>query len=139
VRVIQANGLLPGLAHRFGSHCRLFKHKPHHDPLLLLYRDDPCVVIGRNQNPWKEVNMAELRRAGTPFIRRRSGGGTVYHVSRYMPSHPWRVLKGALGSRQFELLNPPSKIFIRPERFRESRVTGHPVPWPLSRERKRAE
>ncbi|KAF9644504.1 Lipoyltransferase and lipoate-protein ligase [Thelephora ganbajun] len=57
----------------------LFKHKPHNDPLLLLYRDDPCVVIGRNQNPWKEVNMTELRGVGIPFIRRRSGGGTVYH------------------------------------------------------------
>lgn len=59
---------------------RLFKEKPTQEPLLLIYRDNPCVVIGRNQNPWKEVNFAALRRANIPFIRRRSGGGTVYHV-----------------------------------------------------------
>ncbi|KAI0303928.1 hypothetical protein BC826DRAFT_980470 [Russula brevipes] len=57
----------------------LFKEKPIQEPLLLLYRDEPCVIIGRNQNPWKEVNFPALRRAGIPFIRRRSGGGTVYH------------------------------------------------------------
>ncbi|KAI0689233.1 Lipoyltransferase and lipoate-protein ligase [Cytidiella melzeri] len=57
----------------------LFRHKSHKEPLLLLYRDKPCVVIGRNQNPWKEVNSSASRRTGIPFIRRRSGGGTVYH------------------------------------------------------------
>ncbi|KAA1466615.1 Lipoyltransferase and lipoate-protein ligase [Dentipellis sp. KUC8613] len=57
----------------------LFKYKPPKEPLLLLYRDSPCVVIGRNQNPWKEVNIPALNEAGIPFIRRRSGGGTVYH------------------------------------------------------------
>ncbi|THU91917.1 Lipoyltransferase and lipoate-protein ligase [Dendrothele bispora CBS 962.96] len=58
----------------------LFRHKTPSEPLLFLYRDDPCVVIGRNQNPWKEVNLPALRaREGVPFIRRRSGGGTVYH------------------------------------------------------------
>ncbi|EIN10496.1 Lipoyltransferase and lipoate-protein ligase [Punctularia strigosozonata HHB-11173 SS5] len=57
----------------------LFRHKPHKEPLLLLYRDEPCVVIGRNQNPWKEINLPALNAAGIPFIRRRSGGGTVYH------------------------------------------------------------
>ncbi|KAI0722351.1 Lipoyltransferase and lipoate-protein ligase [Cerioporus squamosus] len=57
----------------------LFRHKSPEKPLLLLYRDDPCVVIGRNQNPWKEVNIRASRRTGIPFIRRHSGGGTVYH------------------------------------------------------------
>lgn len=59
---------------------RLFKEKLTQEPLLLIYRDEPCVVIGRNQNPWKEVNFPALRRANIPFIRRRSGGGSVYHV-----------------------------------------------------------
>ncbi|KAK7060237.1 hypothetical protein VNI00_001002 [Paramarasmius palmivorus] len=57
----------------------LFRNKPAHEPLLLLYRDEPCVVIGRNQNPWKEVNLPASERTGIPWIRRRSGGGTVYH------------------------------------------------------------
>ncbi|KAH9899541.1 Lipoyltransferase and lipoate-protein ligase [Cubamyces lactineus] len=57
----------------------LFRHKSPDEPALLLYRDSPCVVIGRNQNPWKEVNLRASRRTGIPFIRRHSGGGTVYH------------------------------------------------------------
>lgn len=66
---------------------RLFKEKPVQEPLLLIYRDKPCVIIGRNQNPWKEVNFPALHRANIPFIRRRSGGGTVYHV-RLVPLPP---------------------------------------------------
>ncbi|KAJ7506573.1 hypothetical protein B0H11DRAFT_1706566 [Mycena galericulata] len=57
----------------------LFRHSPPEKPLLFLYRNRPCVVIGRNQNPWKEVNMDALRSREVPFVRRRSGGGTVYH------------------------------------------------------------
>ncbi|KAG2369774.1 hypothetical protein BDR07DRAFT_1388294 [Suillus spraguei] len=57
----------------------LFRHAPQKEPLLLLYRDAPCVVIGRNQNPWKEVNLHAARAQGIPWVRRRSGGGTVYH------------------------------------------------------------
>ncbi|KIP07731.1 hypothetical protein PHLGIDRAFT_410732 [Phlebiopsis gigantea 11061_1 CR5-6] len=57
----------------------LFRHKSPKDPLLLFYRDEPCIVIGRNQNPWKEVNLSSAENTGTPWIRRRSGGGTVYH------------------------------------------------------------
>ncbi|KIM35162.1 hypothetical protein M413DRAFT_368643 [Hebeloma cylindrosporum] len=57
----------------------LFRNAPRSSPLLLIYRDSPCVIIGRNQNPWTEVNFPALRAVGTSFVRRRSGGGTVYH------------------------------------------------------------
>ncbi|KAJ7639446.1 Lipoyltransferase and lipoate-protein ligase [Roridomyces roridus] len=57
----------------------LFRHAPPDRPLLFLYRNTPCVVIGRNQNPWLEVNMGALQTRDVQFIRRRSGGGTVYH------------------------------------------------------------
>ena len=89
---------------------RLFKEKPAHEPLLLIYRDRPCIVIGRNQNPWKEVNFPELHRANIPFIRRRSGGGTVYHVCvsvlcfpHYCGAHFPRV-----GHGKYQFLCPPS-------------------------------
>jgi lipoate-protein ligase A len=39
------------------------------------------VVIGRNQNPWIEVNLGVLRNEelDVKLVRRRSGGGTVFH------------------------------------------------------------
>ncbi|PFH62125.1 hypothetical protein XA68_14964 [Ophiocordyceps unilateralis] len=47
--------------------------------VLLLYVNEPCVVIGRNQNPWLEADLVELARSGVALVRRRSGGGTVFH------------------------------------------------------------
>ncbi|KAH8081224.1 hypothetical protein HD553DRAFT_299171 [Filobasidium floriforme] len=57
----------------------LFRKTPNSTPTLLFYRNRSCVVIGKNQNPWKETNPDLLERDGIPLIRRRSGGGTVYH------------------------------------------------------------
>ncbi|ODQ68400.1 hypothetical protein NADFUDRAFT_8170, partial [Nadsonia fulvescens var. elongata DSM 6958] len=48
---------------------------------LFLYVNSPCVVIGRNQNPWRECNLPILNSLKIPLIRRRSGGGTVVHDS----------------------------------------------------------
>ncbi|XP_054008472.1 lipoyltransferase 1, mitochondrial isoform X2 [Hylaeus anthracinus] len=47
--------------------------------LLLLWRNDPCVVIGRHQNPWIEHNAQVAEKRGIVMARRNSGGGTVYH------------------------------------------------------------
>ncbi|XP_030845480.1 lipoyltransferase 1, mitochondrial isoform X2 [Strongylocentrotus purpuratus] len=47
--------------------------------LMMLWRNDPCVVIGRHQNPWAEVNLRLLWSSKVKLARRRSGGGTVYH------------------------------------------------------------
>ena len=47
--------------------------------LLLIWRDTPCIVIGRHQNPWTEANVLTCQRMGIPISRRNSGGGTVYH------------------------------------------------------------
>jgi len=54
-------------------------HDFDHKSLLLLWRNDPCVVIGRHQNPWVESNVPYLRESYTKLARRNSGGGTVYH------------------------------------------------------------
>jgi lipoate---protein ligase len=60
--------------------------------ILFTYVNRPCVVIGRNQNPWLEANLATLKhrvhttaeedenlRQEVLLVRRRSGGGTVFH------------------------------------------------------------
>ena len=46
---------------------------------LLLYIDEPTVVMGRFQNPWREMNLRLMKERGIPPARRVSGGGCVYH------------------------------------------------------------
>ncbi|AMD19313.1 HBR412Wp [Eremothecium sinecaudum] len=46
---------------------------------LIFYTNRDCVVIGKNQNPWREVYLDNLKASGFEFIRRRSGGGAVVH------------------------------------------------------------
>jgi len=48
---------------------------------LLVYRNDPCIVMGRFQVPWREINIPQFLQLDRPLqlVRRRSGGGTVYH------------------------------------------------------------
>lgn len=61
------------------EHC-LLRTRPANEPVLLLYRNGPCIVIGRNQNPWHELDVSRMRALGIKLVRRRSGGGAVYHV-----------------------------------------------------------
>ena len=62
---------------------------------LFLYINDPCVVIGRNQNPWLEADLRTIKEHNIPIIRRRSGGGTVFH------DH---------GNVNFSVIYPPSEF-----------------------------
>ena len=77
----------------------LFESSPADSTVLFLYTNRPCVIIGRNQNPWLETNLNILnggRRLAdgaiapsaapssalldkVDLVRRRSGGGTVFH------------------------------------------------------------
>ncbi|KAI1139923.1 hypothetical protein F5Y05DRAFT_336214 [Hypoxylon sp. FL0543] len=71
----------------------LLQKSPPDSVVLFLYTNRPCVVIGRNQNPWVEVNLGLLKQNNgivggedqgegegeVLLVRRRSGGGTVFH------------------------------------------------------------
>ena len=46
---------------------------------LLVYRNDPSIVMGRFQNPWIECDFDKIKQDGVHLVRRQSGGGTVYH------------------------------------------------------------
>jgi len=46
---------------------------------LFIYSNAPSVVIGKNQNPFMEVNLPFLKTNNIKLARRISGGGAVYH------------------------------------------------------------
>ncbi|MBP7389247.1 MAG: lipoate--protein ligase [Chitinophagales bacterium] len=49
------------------------------EDFLLIYINEPSVVVGKNQSIYKEVNFGALKSGAVKLCRRISGGGTVYH------------------------------------------------------------
>ncbi|KAL7943743.1 hypothetical protein V8C42DRAFT_328338 [Trichoderma barbatum] len=70
---------------------RLLQITPPDSTVLTLYVNSPSIIFGRNQNPWLQVNLNRLAQiAEEPssagwndspiqLVRRRSGGGAVFH------------------------------------------------------------
>lgn len=55
----------------------LLKHTQ--DEYFMLWRNSPCVVVGRNQNTFAEINFDYIRKKNLPVVRRLTGGGAVFH------------------------------------------------------------
>lgn len=57
----------------------LLKEYDLNEDIFYVWRNSPSIVIGRNQNPYNEVDMKYCFENNIPIIRRISGGGTVYN------------------------------------------------------------
>lgn len=49
------------------------------DIIFLLWQNSSCVVMGRNQNIYREVDLSFLKEKNILPVRRFTGGGAVYH------------------------------------------------------------
>lgn len=65
------------------------------DTTLFLWQNNKTVVIGKNQNPYKECNLDFMEENNITLTRRFSGGGAVYHD---------------LGNLNYTLIMPESKF-----------------------------
>lgn len=53
--------------------------KNRNDETLMFWQSQPSVILGKHQNPVKEINLDYVNAHNIPVIRRISGGGTVFH------------------------------------------------------------
>lgn len=47
--------------------------------IFLLWQNSPCVVMGRNQNAYQELDLEYMSKENILPVRRFTGGGAVYH------------------------------------------------------------
>jgi lipoate-protein ligase A len=56
----------------------ILNHKQFDEPIVLFYIQNPCVIVGRNQNVRAEVDLNYAKEENITITRRLSGGGAVY-------------------------------------------------------------
>jgi lipoate-protein ligase A len=108
------------------------------DPLLLLWRSRPSVVIGRNQNPWRECDLPRMADADVVLVRRITGGGAVYHdpgnlnfsfiapQQAYDQHRQFDVVLDALAALRIEVvLNERNDLVVCDSSGRTAKISGN--------------
>ncbi|MDW5299146.1 MAG: lipoate--protein ligase [Sedimentibacter sp.] len=57
----------------------VFKNLNSDDDYVLLWRNGPAIIVGKNQNTVEEINMEFVKENNIKVVRRVTGGGAVYH------------------------------------------------------------
>lgn len=57
----------------------LFSRCEDDEIILYLWQNENTIVIGKNQNAWKECQISRIEEDGAVIARRISGGGAVFH------------------------------------------------------------
>ncbi len=58
---------------------RYYNNLSDNEIVFLLWQNEPCVVMGRNQNIYSELNLGYINQQNILPVRRFTGGGCVYH------------------------------------------------------------
>ena len=56
-----------------------FENLQNDELFFLLWQNEPCVIMGRNQNIYNELNLDYIKKENILPVRRFTGGGSVYH------------------------------------------------------------
>ncbi|WP_346915782.1 lipoate--protein ligase [Clostridium sp.] len=93
----------------------LFRNIKSGETILYLWQNESTVVIGRNQNPYKECDLDYMKEKHITLARRISGGGAVFHdlgnlnftfITKEIDSNldkQLRVIKGAVEEYGFKV------------------------------------
>ncbi len=49
------------------------------DDCFMLWRNEPCIIVGKHQNTLAEINLGYVKKNNIKVVRRLSGGGAVFH------------------------------------------------------------
>lgn len=78
----------------------------------MLWKNSPCVVVGRNQNALSEINVDYIKGHNIPVVRRLSGGGAVFHDLGNL--NYTFIVNDKHGRFPFEKLTAPIEKFTAP-------------------------